>query len=66
MTDGDTLDDDPDPAPDMAAILDSASESAKRVLQDVLNLELGHLAERKPNATKLARGIADIIRRAVP
>lgn len=48
-----------------AEVLDGLSDEVKGIMQDVLKLELGYLSHRSPNSSKLAREIAEIVRRRV-
>jgi hypothetical protein len=51
---------------EMVAILDEASPECKRALIGILRVERDHLPQKNPNASKLAREIAKIIRESVP
>jgi hypothetical protein len=51
---------------EMNAILEDASPECKRALVGILSLERDHLPQKSPNASKLAREIAEIIRKSVP
>jgi hypothetical protein len=52
---------------EMSAILAEATEEGRRAMVEILRLERDHLPQKNPSPTKLAREIADIIRKkAVP
>jgi hypothetical protein len=50
----------------MQAIVAEASLEARRALTEIFALERDHLPQKNPNASKLARDIAEIIRKVVP
>ena len=53
-------------ASDMGEILAEASPECKEALVGILKLERDHLPQKNPNVSKLAREIAEIIRKSVP
>jgi hypothetical protein len=51
---------------EMNAIVATASEEGKRALVEILKLERDYLPQKNPSGAKLAREIAEIIRKVVP
>jgi hypothetical protein len=51
---------------DMSAILSEASPECQKALVEILRIERDHLPQKNPKAAKLAREIAETIRKAVP
>jgi hypothetical protein len=51
---------------DMGEILAEASPECREALVGILQLERDHLPQKNPNVSKLAREIAEIIRKSAP